>query len=312
MNDTIAAVNGKPLGRRDFENAVQGFALEQYRKTSEHLTPEELHRVRELALEKLLARELIYQEALARGVVADPATVEKEQEKIIANFPTPEEFYATLAKAGISAMDYYRMVRQDVTVNLMSERIRAEVPEPTDAELEAAFAEHRERLKRPLRLRASHILLRVAEGDDEETVRPACCQLLAEVTPANFADVARRRSACPSAPAGGDLGWFRKGDMSPEFEAVAFDLPVGAIGGPVRTQFGWHLVLVTDRQEAVPLSREEAEPQLRSLLRDQAGARRLAAWVTELRDRARIRVDDPELPWPAGLSKAAPSTKLDR
>lgn len=88
--------------------------------------------------------------------------------------------------------------------------------------------------------RASHILVkteqeavsiqkRIADGED-------------------FAAVAKRFSKCPSGKNGGDLGWFGKGMMVPEFEKAAFEEEVGKIVGPVKTQFGYHLIKVTGRK----------------------------------------------------------------
>jgi len=61
-----------------------------------------------------------------------------------------------------------------------------------------------------------------------------------------FAEMAKKYSKCPSGRKGGDLGWFGRGDMVREFENAAFTADKGAVVGPVRTQFGWHLILVKD------------------------------------------------------------------
>lgn len=63
-----------------------------------------------------------------------------------------------------------------------------------------------------------------------------------------FEDVAAENSLCPSGANGGDLGYFGKGQMVKEFEDAAFDLSVGVVSDPVRTNFGWHLILVTDKK----------------------------------------------------------------
>ena len=80
--------------------------------------------------------------------------------------------------------------------------------------------------------------------------------------PALFADLARTESACPSSSRGGDLGEFTHGQMVPEFDKVAFELPVGKISEPVKTQFGYHLVLVTKKIPAVEAKDDKpAEPE---------------------------------------------------
>ncbi|HVA46425.1 MAG TPA: peptidylprolyl isomerase [Pirellulales bacterium] len=87
--------------------------------------------------------------------------------------------------------------------------------------------------------KARHILVKSKE---------ACDDLKTQIEEgADFADLARQHSQCPSKNEGGDLGEFRPGQMVPEFDRVVFSCPVGEVQGPVKTQFGWHLVEVTSR-----------------------------------------------------------------
>ena len=74
---------------------------------------------------------------------------------------------------------------------------------------------------------------------------------LAKDGPAKFAELAKANSACPSSAKGGDLGEFTHGQMVPEFDKVAFSLPVGKVSEPVKTKFGYHLILVTKKTPAV-------------------------------------------------------------
>ncbi len=88
--------------------------------------------------------------------------------------------------------------------------------------------------------RASHILVKTEEQANQILKR------LADGEP--FDKVARRFSSCPSGKSGGDLGWFGKGMMVPEFEKAAFDGEVGKVIGPVKTQFGYHVIRVTGKK----------------------------------------------------------------
>ena len=91
------------------------------------------------------------------------------------------------------------------------------------------------------RARARHILVDTSE---------ACQQLKDEIQGgADFADLARAHSSCPSGSRGGDLGSFGRGAMVKEFDEVVFSAPVGEVQGPVKTDFGYHLLEVTHRDD---------------------------------------------------------------
>ncbi|MDQ7073171.1 MAG: peptidylprolyl isomerase [Gammaproteobacteria bacterium] len=88
---------------------------------------------------------------------------------------------------------------------------------------------------------ARHILV------DREEV---CLELKKEIEEgADFAKVAKENSSCPSSASGGDLGEFGPGMMVPEFDAVVFSAPINTVQGPVKTQFGYHLLEVTSRED---------------------------------------------------------------
>jgi peptidyl-prolyl cis-trans isomerase C len=91
-----------------------------------------------------------------------------------------------------------------------------------------------------LQARASHILVKTEEQANQILKRLADGE--------EFDKVARRFSSCPSGKNGGDLGWFGKGQMVPEFEKVAFENDTGKVVGPVKTQFGYHVIKVTGRK----------------------------------------------------------------
>lgn len=88
---------------------------------------------------------------------------------------------------------------------------------------------------------ARHILVKTEEE---------CINLKTEIEDgAEFGDLAKQHSQCPSGKQGGDLGEFGPGQMVKEFDTVVFSAPVGEVQGPVETQFGYHLLEVTDRTD---------------------------------------------------------------
>jgi len=91
-----------------------------------------------------------------------------------------------------------------------------------------------------MQVRASHILVK-----DEKMAKKLKSEIDAG---ADFANIAKKHSICPSKESGGDLGFFGKGQMVKEFEDAAFSLPIGAVSEPIKTQFGYHLIRVTAKK----------------------------------------------------------------
>lgn len=288
MQEQTITVNGSPVSHFDFINAMQSYAMEMFRKTAEQLDEKELEQVQEIAVERIIARELIYQQALAEGVVPSEDQINQETVKVMANFPSPEEFYATLEKAGIDRDSYKRMMRQDLCVNMMTDK-KSVVAEPAEAELQAFYDANPEKMHKPTQVRASHILIKATDENREEAkTKIAEVQKEVQAGEQSFAELAKTHSICPSKAKGGDLGFFGPGQMVKAFEEVAFSLKPGEISDIVDTPFGYHLIQVTDIQEEKSLSFEEVKPQIAAFLQEQSGAKLLQAWVEELKQKAVI------------------------
>lgn len=113
--------------------------------------------------------------------------------------------------------------------------------------IESMFKEREAGLSRPLETHARHILL-MTQGKDEAQVKAQIEKIAKEVTTKNFAALADKYTEDPSGKGkGGDLGYFGKGRMVPEFDQVAFSQEVGTISQPVKTQYGYHLIYVIAR-----------------------------------------------------------------
>ena len=128
---------------------------------------------------------------------------------------------------------------------------------------------------------ASHILLESEDG--------ALALVTALESGADFADLAKKKSTGPSAPDGGQLGWFGPDMMVPEFEQAVQSLEVGAVSAPVQTQFGWHLIKLNDSRAMAAPSLSQARPEIEMRLR-QSGTE---AHIQSLVDGAQVtRIED--------------------
>jgi peptidyl-prolyl cis-trans isomerase D len=149
------------------------------------------------------------------------------------------------------------------------------------------YKAHQDAYTRPDEVRARHILIKVppnASGELEAKIRTRVEDILAKLRHGDdFAALAKAYSEDPaSAEQGGDLGFFPRGRMVPEFEATAFDLPVGQVSEPVRSQFGFHIIRVDDKTAAGVKTFEEAEAEIRAALRQEREAEATLTFVDDL------------------------------
>ncbi len=137
----------------------------------------------------------------------------------------------------------------------------------TEEESRAFYDTNVERFEEGEQVRASHILIKL-ESDATPPEVVAARQQAAEIAAAaqapgaDFAELARQRSMGPSASRGGDLGFFPRGRMVQPFDDMAFGMAPGEVSGPVRTAFGWHVILVSDRKPARTKAYEEVRGEI--------------------------------------------------
>jgi parvulin-like peptidyl-prolyl isomerase len=152
--------------------------------------------------------------------------------------------------------------------------LRAEMPQITDAEVAAYYADNPDQFVID-EVSASHILV-----EDEALAKELIAELKAG---ADFAELAKEHSIDGSAADGGRLGTFGRGAMVPEFETAAFALQVGEISDVVQSQFGYHIITVTDKMQGNE-SFEDSKADIRANLENTALTEAYLKWITDLRE----------------------------
>ena len=288
MDDQLAAtVNGSPIDLKALNAAMQSLAQEHFHATLEDVPRESHDELRTMAMQRLIARELIFQAALADGFVADEAAVEEESARILRMMGNPADFWKRLAERGMDETSFLRMVRKDVTVDQFSARRLESLPEPTEEEVRHFFSAYPEKLRHHERVRVSHILLPL-DPDDPNTALEHANTLKLRAEQEGFAKIAKAHSVCASAPGGGELGFIRREDVDPTFADAAFSQIVGEVGPPVRTPYGYHLIKVSEHEIPSPPTLDEARSRIVGFLKQAKGAKLLEEWVSELRNSAKI------------------------
>jgi peptidyl-prolyl cis-trans isomerase D len=153
----------------------------------------------------------------------------------------------------------------------------------TPTEVQSYYNGNITQYQTPEQVRASHILLNTA-GKDEAAVRKQAEDILQQVrSGADFAELAKKYSEDEGSKAnGGDLDYFSRGRMVPEFETAAFALEVGQVSELVKSQFGFHIIKVVDKKPAVTRSLDEVRPQIEEQLKRQRADQQIATRATEL------------------------------
>jgi len=165
-----------------------------------------------------------------------------------------------------------RLMQQVYLERMLDDRL-------TEERIAAAYADYRANNPAQPEFKARHILV-----ESEEEAQAIIAQLDAG---ADFATLAQEKSTGPSGPSGGDLGWFGPGQMVPPFDAAVQAMEAGDhSAAPVQTQFGWHVILLEDRQIAEPDSLEAVRDQLVADLTQEIVEEELGA----LREKAEIEM----------------------
>jgi peptidyl-prolyl cis-trans isomerase C len=208
-------------------------------------------RGRKELVRELINQELIYLDALDRNIEKD-ADFQSEFEK---------------AKAGF--------IKQYAVSKLFRGIVIGE------EELKSLYEADKSHFNTPESVKASHILIKTQEQAEE--IQQGIEKGMA------FEEAAQQYSECPSARNGGDLGYFTRGQMVPEFEETAFSMEMNEISTPVKTQFGYHLIRLTDRKPASSKAFEEVRDQLFQELSTQRQQEAYSQMVAELKGKYEVK-----------------------
>jgi peptidyl-prolyl cis-trans isomerase C len=183
-----------------------------------------------------------------------------------------------------------QVVEQEVTV-----------PQPTDGDCRRYFRQNRARFRTPSIAEASHILFAASESDTENYAARRCeaerCIASLAGNPANFAELARELSDCPSAAQGGNLGQLSSGQTTPAFEAAMSEMVAGEISSaPVESPYGFHIIYLHRRIEGHELPFEAVKSRIANYLVDRVTRTATAQYLARLSAKASITgIDMPDL-----------------
>jgi len=252
--------------------------------------------IRKAALDSLIDELLIKQQVREHKVSVSEEEVQKQIGQMMKdNNLNEQQFKEALKLEGKTADDMKRDIRRQMERSKLIDlqmrtnpELRSQI-QVREKEIEDYYQLHYSTIEK---VRASHILFILppdSGAEKEKEVRARAQKVLDQLRQgAPFDLTAKRHSDDPSSALGGDLGWFRRGDMVESFEKVAFGLKKGQLSDPVKTKFGIHIILLTDRSTEGPPNMAGVRNEIRSRLHREKFQRAMQGWLDELRRRSFI------------------------
>ena len=264
--EVLISVNGIKLTRGEAEaeaekviEAQLAQAPAEQKQQMEQMKPMMKGYLLKQVVQKFMSSKVATSAAKAYGYSISDAELETRKAEILKQFANeenaPKTFDELIAKTPMSKEDAIEELKTGMLVEKMikSEVLDKDTTDYTkDVESMLESIKKQYEMKSGPKVQASHILIKIDETMTDEKAKAKIEELKKELdaTPAEkknekFAELAKANSACPSKEQGGDLGAFGRGQMVPEFDKAAFEMKVGEISAPVKTQFGYHLILKT-------------------------------------------------------------------
>ncbi len=294
----VARVNGVSITDNQLSDEMEVL----YPSNTAHggLQPGNLKEIRAKALEELIVQELAYQQAVKSRALVPMAEVRAEYGRIRTKYGA-QAFDRSLQSSGLSTRQYMKNLQRRMTLaRLFKQKVYAPARVGPQA-LRSYYQQNLQKFQRPAQVHARLILAAVnakagpaGERAAQEKIQKVYEELRAGK---DFGQLAEQYSDDFYKVKGGNLGWVHRGRFEPEFEKVAFSLPVGKSSEPFRTSYGYNLMKVEAREPAQQMKFEEVRATLKAELERKKMIELRQRWVEQLKKSAQIEVLD-EAPVP--------------
>jgi foldase protein PrsA len=231
----------------------------------------------ESTLQAMITTELVDQEAKKANVTVTDEDINAELEDLKAQFGGEAAFNAALQQSSMTVDD----LKKQMPLQVKLRKILEPQVTITDEEIKEYYEANKATFNEEEQVRASHILVETKEEAD------AILKQLKDG--ADFAELAKEKSSdTGSKDNGGDLDFFKRGDMVAEFSDVAFKLKVGETSGAVKSDYGYHIIKVTDHKDAKNYTMEEKKDEIKKTLVSQKVSTLSNTWLSETTAKAKI------------------------
>ena len=274
---TLVTVNGDEIKESDLAKRLDVLGFIYQMNIDRELYGEEI-------LEQLIEEQMLMQKVAENEVTVDSEEITHQYDEFMSmlamSYGSEESMEAELKKANLKTDDFQELITRLTTISALIDKITEDVTVP-DGEVRNYYDDNPDEFTTPESIRASHILVK-----DEALA----AQILEKLNQGeDFAALAKEHSVDEANKNnGGDLGYFTYGDMVLEFEQAAFALDINEISEVVVTEFGYHIIKLTDYMSEKMLTFEEAEDLVRQRLIGQKQEAMFTEYLDELWDQADI------------------------
>lgn len=288
----VARVNGEIISKADLEMAVEDLVA---RVGGQPIPDDQRDRVVRNVLDQLITYRLLLQEAIARKITVPEAEIDASIAEMRSGYPSEEAFNKALELRKITPATLRSDTREGIQIDTVIMNELSAKAGVTPEEVTEFYEKNPAAFRQGERVRASHILIRIPENADStarDLARGRATEVLKEMKAgADFAALAKQYSEDPgSAPGGGDLGYFERGQMVGPFEEAAFSLAPTQTSDLVESTFGYHIILVADKREPRTMSLADARPQIQKYLEGRRHEEQTEAFVISLKAKGNVEI----------------------
>jgi peptidyl-prolyl cis-trans isomerase C len=291
QTSAVASVNGVLIPRGYLNREVRRFE-EQALSQGQAVDESQRDVINRQALDTLIDIELLYQESQRRGFEITEERIEDQVSNLRAQFTDDEGFAGALEQIGISKDELRTEFKRQIAIQDMIDLDIAPSVSVSDQEQRDYYENNPDFFFTPEQVQARHILILVSPdaGEEEKSkVRSRMEEIRNRIVAGeDFAELAGQFSEDGSSAYGGDLGYFRREQMVKPFADAAFSLKIGQLSGVVATEFGYHLIQVTDKKAESIVPYEEIQARIVQYLHREKVMVALEELAAQLRSQAEI------------------------
>ncbi len=288
--EVILTVNGVAVTRAELDRATQ--ALLAQSRMPAPTDPEQKKKIEESAKNQLISAEVLFQTAKKEELPDLDKKVQAKFDEGKSRFPANEDFEKALKENGLTVQELKDLLRRDIVISSYVEKQVTSKITVTAEQTKKFYDENSDKFKKPEAVHASHILIGVdpkATAEEKLKAKQKADELLKQVKGgADFAELAKKDSTCPSGKNGGDLGEFGRGQMVRPFEEAAFALKQGETSGVVETQFGYHIIKSTGKSDGGTTPFDQVKGKIEEYLKGMEVQKQVMAKVEELKKSAKV------------------------